>query len=179
MITKYITRIFWGERLEWNVNLTPEQVLSLIGTKNEGSWFDRIFAPGIGTRTGNHKFTLAKMNIGNLPMSRNSFVHVLAGRVYETSTGSRVVAQFRLFLPVFVFVTVWFGLTFIIGIGEGITILYKAISTGDMGQLRDAMMMFLAPLIGTAFFNLFRLFGSGNEEELKETLDNLLAPHAI
>jgi hypothetical protein len=45
---------------------------------------ERLFAPGIGARTGQHKFTLAKMSIGNLPMSGNRFAHVLAGRVYGT-----------------------------------------------------------------------------------------------
>jgi hypothetical protein len=179
VIIKYVTRIFWGERLEWNVKLRPEEVLSLVGSKNEGSWIERIFAPGIGARTGNHKFTLAKMSIGNLPMSGNSFVHVLTGRVTETPTGSRVVAQFRLAIPVFVFATIWLGLAFLIGVGGGVAGLYKAISTGDVSQLGGAAIMFLTPVIGTAFLNLFRLFGESNEKELKETLVGALGPHTI
>jgi hypothetical protein len=174
MITKYVTRIFWGERLEWNLALTPEQVLLAVGAKNEGSWIERVFAPGIGARTGKHDFTLSKMSIGNLPMSGNGFVHVLTGRVHKTPTGSRVVAQFRLPIHVFIFATIWLGLGSLIGIGGGISNLYKAFIVGDMSQVKGAAIMFTVPLLGIAFLNLFRLLGAGNERALRAALIDAL-----
>lgn len=179
MITKYVASLFWGERLEWNVSLRPEEVLALVGTKNEGSWMERIFAPGVSARTGHRKFSLAKMGIGNLPMSGNSFVHILAGQVYQTPTGSRVVAQFRLVLPVFIFLSVWLGFLFLIGIVGGTVNLYKAVTTGDINLLIVALIMFMAPIIGTGFLQILRRLGKSNEDEIKKILVTALAEHTI
>lgn len=179
-MVKYITRIFWGERLEWSVSLKPEEVMRLVGSKNEGSWIERIFAPGIGVSTGRGRFTLSKMSIGNIPMSANSFVHVLSGKVYETPSGSRVVAQFRLAIPVFIFATIWLGLAFLIGFGGGIAAVVKTASTQDTKQLGGAAAMFATPVVGTAFLNFLRMLGcAGNEKELKVALAEALSRYSV
>lgn len=177
---KYITRVFWGERLEWNVSLKPEEVMSLVGSRNEGSWIERIFAPGIGASTGRRRFTLSKMSIGNIPMSANSFAHVLSGKVYETPTGSRVVAQFRLAIPVFIFAIIWLGMAFLIGVGGGVASLIKAASARDIEHLSGAAAMFAAPIVGTGFLNFMRMVGCAeNERELKVALTEALSRHSI
>jgi len=175
MLLKFVTRLFWGEKLEWYVNLTPEQVLNLVRSKNEGSWLERTFVPGIGVSTGKQRFTLAKMNIGNLPMSANSFCHVLSGRIYSTQNGSRVVARFRLAIPVFIFTSIWLGLLFAVGIFGGISSLFKAVSMGNFDEIVSAFILFAIPVLGTAFLNLFRLAGvKKNEEDLRAALISAL-----
>lgn len=171
---KYVTRIFWGERFAWNVDLTPEQVLRKVGAKNEGTWLQRIFAPGIGAETSRDTFTLSNMSLGNIPLSGNGFVHVLNGRVRPTPGGSHVTAQFRLALPVFVFSTLWLGLAFFIGIVGAVSNMYRALLAQDLTLAGEAVMMIAAPVLGTAFLNVFRMLGWENEKKLKAALFDAL-----
>lgn len=102
-----IKEFYFGERLEWTINLPPGRTLELIASQNSGNLFERMLTPGIGVRLSKNKFVLSKMNIGNIRFSSNGFAHVLAGTVEEISTGSKISAQFRLQIPSMIIFSIW------------------------------------------------------------------------
>jgi hypothetical protein len=87
VISKFITGIFVGEKLDLESKMSPDQLVGLIAGKNEGSFVERMFVPGIAVRTSGFKFRMSKMSIGNLPMSGNGFTHILVGQIYPTAQG--------------------------------------------------------------------------------------------
>lgn len=174
MIFNYITKIFIGETFEWNVSIKPDQVLKELGAKNQGSFFERMFSPGISVRARGNKFSFSKMSIGNLPMSGNAYTHVLVGRVVETPIGSKVSAFFRLPIHVFIFSTFWLSGAMLGGFVGGVLGLIKSKQTGNYEQLPLIMFFFLFPISGIFMLNLFRSMAQKNEKEIIQIINDCL-----
>jgi hypothetical protein len=49
-MVKNITRIFWGDSLEWSLDINPDQVRSMLEAKNQGGWFDHLFSSLLSTQ---------------------------------------------------------------------------------------------------------------------------------
>jgi hypothetical protein len=179
MIWKHISRIFIGERFEWNVSLKPEQVLSDLRGKNQGSFIERMFSPGVSARASGNKFSFSKMSIGNIPMSGNAFTHVLVGKVEEAPYGSKVTAHFRLPIHVFVFATFWLGLAYAVGFVGGIGSAIETINKGNYSGLGNSAFMTIFPIFGTLFLHVFRKMAARNENEIITMVSEYMESHKV
>jgi hypothetical protein len=179
MILAPIRKIFWGERLEWELNIPPEKVLSLVQDKNEGSFVERMFAPGLSVRIGTHGFKVSKLSIGNMPMSGNSFCHILAAKVYLTPSGSKVVTQFRLVWFIFGFVAFWLTLMTFGTLAMSGAVLIEAAKTRDISKLTRLFPVLILPTFAVLLFRGSRMLASSNEKEIKGTLAELFKPYEV
>lgn len=177
MISKYITQIFWGERYEWQVSLKPDEVLKLIGSKNQGSWLELLFSPGVGIKTTKDGFNASNMSICKIPLTKNSFAHVLFGQIFDTPYGSKVTARFRLTRPAFIFTIYWLGLVFAFSLFAGFTIIYDTYTQKNISLLPYVAAAIVTPIFAILFLKFFRYLSKKNEDEVIYILNETLIPH--
>ncbi|OFZ22017.1 MAG: hypothetical protein A2X94_16310 [Bdellovibrionales bacterium GWB1_55_8] len=166
LLRQAIVGIFYRGPFVWEIDETEGDPSTKIKQLNEGNFLDHIFFPGISTSVSGNRFKVTRWGIGRLPMSGNSFVHVLIGTVKKSESKMVIRAYFRLNVIVFAFTTFWLGSVYLISGVIGASVIRAIIYGRNDNKVVNLLVAVLFPILGTLMLLLFRGMAKPNEDEI-------------
>ncbi len=142
--------------------LSPDEVLKKIKMRVDprGLFFGSMFGslPFVGSFKGNH-FKIRKRIFYN-----NSFSPIFYGEVVSSPNGSEIKGRFHIYLPVRIFMGIWFG---VIGFGS---ISMWLNNSGHVKNINDVWPPFAMVALGYAFMKFGQWLGRGHYAAIQEYL---------